>query len=137
LRVVIVDDSPDIRAGLRGIVEGLGAEVVGEADDGRSGIERACSLHPDILLLDVSMPGISGFDTARELRHTIPDLRIIFVSQHTTRMYADEALQIGASAYVLKRNAGSELATALDAAVSGHTFVSPGTAPPRSGRMSI
>ncbi len=137
LRVVIVDDSPEMRAGLRGIVEGLGAEVVGEADSGRSGIERTTSLHPELVLLDVSMPGMSGFEAARQLRHMLPELLIIIVSQHDTRIYAEEALDIGACGYVLKRNAGIDLGPALDAAVSGRTFVSAATASRVSGRMSM
>ena len=123
VKTLIIDDDADIRDGLRGIIESLGAEVVGEADNGRSGIERAQSLQPDLVLLDVSMPVMGGFPAARELRAMMPALAIIFVSQHNERVYAEEALRIGAG-YVLKRSASADLPEAIDAAISGRTFVS-------------
>ena len=124
-RVVIVDDSALIRAGLRMIVEAFGAEVIGEADNGRSGIEQAESLSPELILLDVSMPVMGGLAAARELRKLKPNLGIILISQYSDRVYAEEALEIGAGAYVLKRTANSELADAINAVMSGRTFVSP------------
>jgi DNA-binding NarL/FixJ family response regulator len=135
LRVIVVDDDPEIRAGLRGLIESLGALVVGEAENGRSGIEQARRLRPELILMDVTMPVMGGFAAARELRHIMPQLAIIFVSQHNDRIYAEEALSIGASAYVVKHNAGIDLPRAFDAVISGHTFVSPGAAPPTSGRI--
>lgn len=126
LRVVVVDDNPEIRAGLCGLLESLGVLIVGEAENGRSGIEQAKSLHPELILMDVAMPVMGGFAAARELRQLMPRLAIIFVSQYSERVYAEEALEIGASGYVLKRTAYTDLPNALDAAVSGRTFVSPG-----------
>ena len=124
-RLIIVDDDPAIRSGLRSILESAGADVAAEADSGQSGIEQAQHLSPDVILLDVSMPGMSGFATARELRKRIPALRIIFISQYCDSEYAEEALKIGASGYVLKEAAGRELTEAVDAALAGRTFVSP------------
>lgn len=123
--MVVVDDSPEIRAGLRGLLEALGVHIIGEAENGHAAIEKAELLHPELILLDVSMPVMGGFAAARVLRRSMPHLRIIFVSQHSDRAYAEEALALGASAYVLKRTASAELAKAVSAALSGSTFVSP------------
>lgn len=123
--IVVVDDNPAIRTGLRMLLEALGANVVGEADNGRSGIEQAESLGPKLILLDVSMPIMGGLAAARELHRLAPDLGIILISQYSDRAYAEEAFEVGARAYVLKGTAGTELGDAMDAVMSGRTFVSP------------
>lgn len=125
MKAIIVDDDEQIRSALRTVVEALGAEVVGEADNGRSAIERAKSLHPELILLDVSMPVMGGLDAARELRQIMPHVPIILISQYTDRAYAQEALKAGAGGYVIKRSAGKELAVAIQAVMSGETFISP------------
>lgn len=125
---MIVDDDAGIRAGLRCIMESLGATIVGEADNGRSGVELAESLDPEVVLLDVSMPVMGGLAAARELRIRMPALHIILISQHRDRAYAEEALQIGVEGYVLKRAAFNELPKALNAITAGRTFVSPSIA---------
>jgi DNA-binding NarL/FixJ family response regulator len=130
---MVVDDNPETRAGLCGLLEALGACIIGEAENGRSGVEQALLLNPELILLDVSMPVMGGFAAARELRHLMPRLLIIFVSHFSDRAYAEEALEIGASGYVLKRTAGCELEGALDAVIAGGTFVSPGAARQQSG----
>jgi DNA-binding NarL/FixJ family response regulator len=122
---IIIDDDAAIRYGLRKLVEALGGEVVGEADNGLQGIEQAESLHPELILLDVSMPVMGGFTTARKLRMLQPEVKIILISQYSEPAYAEEALQIGVQAYVLKRSAGRELESAVEAVRSGQTFVSP------------
>lgn len=124
-RLVIIDDNPAIRYGLRMLVESMGAQVLAEADSGQMGIEKAEQYHPDLVLLDVSMPGMGGFTTARKLREMQPEIGIILISQYSERVYAEEALQMGINAYVLKRNAGKDLEEALQAVRAGQTFVSP------------
>ena len=136
-RLIIVDDDPAIRNGLRALVEALGSEVVGEADNGRSGIEQAESLHPQLILLDVSMPIMGGFAAARELRKTMPELRIIFVSQFSDPAYAREAMDMGAAGYVVKQSAGTDLSDAVDAAMDGRTFVSHSAATRHTHRKAI
>ena len=123
-RLIIVDDDPLIRSGLRTLVEALGMEVIGEADNGQSGIERAESLRPELILLDVSMPVMGGFAAARELRKLLPELRIIFVSQYNDPAFAEEALRMGAAGYVVKQSATTDLSDAVVAAMAGRTFVS-------------
>jgi two-component system, NarL family, nitrate/nitrite response regulator NarL len=125
-RVVIVDDNALVRNGLRLLIEALGAKVIGEAENGRSGIQQAESLCPEVILLDVSMPIMGGIAAARELCKLKPSLGIILISQYSDRAYAEEALQIGAGAYVLKTAASTELGPAVDAVMSGRTFVSAG-----------
>ncbi len=78
-----------------------------------------------MILLDISMPEMGGFAAARELRALAPHLRIIFVSQYSDPAYAEEALEVGGSGYVVKGTAGTELAEAMDAVLAGGTFVSP------------
>jgi DNA-binding NarL/FixJ family response regulator len=129
VRVLIVDDDEAIRDGLRHIVENLGAEVIAEADDGRSGIESAKEYEPELILLDVSMPGMNGITAARQLLEIMPKVPIVLVSQHSNRVYAEEAMQIGVKAFVLKRSAVTELPAAIPAVMQGSTFISPTIVP--------
>jgi len=123
-RVLIVDDDALIRSKLRDIAERAGVDVVGEAENGRQGIDEVERLRPRIVLLDVSMPVMGGFAAARQLRESYPEVRIVFLSQYSQKIYAEEALKLGAAGYVLKSAVVSELAEALKAADSGGTFVS-------------
>lgn len=125
VRLIIVDDDPAIRMMLRSIAEALGANVLGEAENGRGGIEQAELLRPEMMLLDVSMPVMGGFPAARYLREHIPDLWIVLVSQYNQKAYADEALELGARGYILKSAVASELGIAMEAIMNGGTFVSP------------
>lgn len=125
LKLMIVDDDAAIRFGLRRLVEAMGAEVVAEVDSGRLAIEEVKKDGAELVLLDVSMPNMGGFTTARKLRELRPELKIILVSQYSDHVYAEEALQMGMNGYVLKRNAGRDLEDAFQAVQSGQTFVSP------------
>lgn len=124
-KVLIVDDEPAIRNGLKHILEAHGATIAGEADNGASGVEEARKRLPEIILLDVSMPIMDGFAAAREIRQHMPALHIIFISQHGDRIYAEEAFALGAAGYILKQFAGSDLPKAIQAVMSGQTFISP------------
>ncbi len=125
MRVLIVDDSPEIRSLLRSLVEGLECEVIGEAADGRDGVEAAGKLRPDLILLDVSMPVMGGFPAANLLSSQMPELPIIFVSQHAGRQYVEQAFQRGAKGYILKQAVLKELPAAVEAVREGHVFCSP------------
>ncbi len=100
-------------------------EIVGEAENGQQAIEAAEQLRPDILVMDVSMPGIDGFQAARLLRERTPELSIILASQHAQRAYADEALKLGIKGYVLKQAAATELRIAIREVLAGRLFRSP------------
>lgn len=121
--MLIADDHAQMRYVLRQMVEGW--EVVGEAENGQQAVAAAEKLLPDLILLDVSMPVMNGFEAARLLRKRLPDLQIIFISAHVDRAYADEAFQIGAQGYVVKRALATELAEALRAVQANQTFHSP------------
>jgi DNA-binding NarL/FixJ family response regulator len=125
IRLVIVDDDPTIREALRTLVSDLGAEILGEADNGRSAIEQAELHHPQVMLLDVSMPVMGGFPAAKYLLEHIPELLIIVISQYNGKVYAEEALRLGIKGYVVKAAAATELGPAMNAVMHGETFISP------------
>jgi DNA-binding NarL/FixJ family response regulator len=124
VRLIIADDDARIRNALRTLADELGAEVVAEADNGRSAIEQAERHGAQVILLDVSMPIMGGFPAARYLRDHLPSLRVILVSQYNQRVYAEEALEVGAKGYIVKSAAASELEPALQTVMEGGTFVS-------------
>ncbi|HWF48710.1 MAG TPA: response regulator transcription factor, partial [Bryobacteraceae bacterium] len=126
--VIIVDDNEPFRQCLRSITESWGAEVVAEAENGQIGVDTAERVQPDLVLLDVTMPVMSGFAAAKRLRERLPLVQIIFVSQHQDRLYAKKAFESGAHGYVLKTAAATDLAAALEAIISHRTFLSPSIA---------
>ena len=125
LQLLIVDDDGAIRSMLRYIIESNEHHVIGEAEDGRAGVDAAESLRPDLVLLDVSMPIMGGFPAARLLNAYMPGLPIIFVTQHSEQSYVDEAFRCGAKGYVIKQAAMSELPNAIRTVMTGHVFCSP------------
>jgi two-component system response regulator NreC len=126
LRILVVDDHAVVRAGLKlllGNEEGF--EVVGEAGTADEAILRARLLEPDVVLMDVVMPGRSGIDAARELRELLPETRIVILSMQDDPSYVREALQAGASGYVLKEGADTELVRAVREVAGGGRYVHP------------
>lgn len=125
IRVLVVDDHEVARRGIRSVLAGdPDLEVVAEVSDGEQAIQRVTDSHPDVVLLDITLPKMSGFDAARIIRRVSPRTRIIFVSQHDSVIFAKDALQIGASAYVVKSDAGRDLLPAIAAVQEGRVFVS-------------
>jgi DNA-binding NarL/FixJ family response regulator len=114
VKLLIVDDSSEIRAALRKIAEQEHHLVVGEAENGREALGVFQAAEPDMVLLDVSMPVMGGFATARELRRIAPELLIVFISQHADDDYVSEAFRLGAGGYLLKSAIGSELIQAIE-----------------------
>ncbi len=123
-RLLIADDDPLVRDMLRRTVEG-DSEIVGEASDGQEAVAAAERLRPDLVLLDISMPIMSGFEAARQIRERLPGLPIVFVSQHAETAYVDEAFDAGARGYVLKRALLSELREAVREVLAGRAYRSP------------
>jgi two-component system response regulator NreC len=124
--VLLADDHQLFRQGLRGLLETAGHEVVGEAADGREAIQLAQTLHPDIAVLDLSMPLLNGLDAARELKRVSPDTRTILLTMYTERSYVLRALRAGARGYVLKTQAAEDLIRAIREIRRGEVYLSPG-----------
>ena len=123
-RVIMADDHSLILAGLRKLVE-TDCDVVATVEDGRALIEAARRLSPDLVLLDISMPLLNGLDAARQLVKLVPAIKVIFLTMHASPTYATEAFQAGASGYLLKRSAASELQQAIRSVLSGQYYLTP------------
>ena len=123
-RILIADDHSMILAGLRKLVEAE-SDVVGTVEDGRALVEEAQKLRPDVILLDISMPLLNGLDAARQLTKLVPDSKLIFLTMHATPTYAMEAFKAGASGYLIKRSAASELKQAIQAVMRGQHYMTP------------
>jgi len=126
VRIVVADDHQIFRDGLRALlVARSDFEVVGEAQDGLEAIDLVTSLKPEILILDLAMPGLHGIEVARRLHESNPSTRIIVLSMHSDRRYVIEALRAGAVAYVLKEAGFSELIDVIREVRDGHLYLSP------------
>ena len=123
-RVIMADDHSLIMAGLRKLVE-ADCDVVATVEDGRALLEAAERINPDLILLDISMPLLNGLDAARQLSKIVPECKLIFLTMHANPSYATEAFQAGASGYLLKRSAASELPQAIRSALSGQYYLTP------------
>ena len=123
-RVLMADDHSLILAGLRKLVE-VDCDVVGMVEDGRALVEAAQKLRPDLILLDISMPLLNGLEAARQLRTLVPESKLIFLTMHASPTYATEAFQVGASGYLLKRSAASELSLAIRSVLQGQYYLTP------------
>jgi DNA-binding NarL/FixJ family response regulator len=123
-RVAIVDDHALFAGALMTLLE-PDCNVVGSYDDPQRFLLQAPELGPDVVILDVSMPSLSGLDVARELRRTVPKARIIFVTMNEDPQVAAEAFRLGAAGYLLKDSAPSELQTAIREVMNQHDYVTP------------
>ena len=126
-RLLLADDHAVVRRGLRAILEGEpDLEVVAEADDGAAAVELALQVDIDLAVLDVSMPRLTGVQAAERIIEQRPDVKVVVLSMHDNEQYFFEALRAGASGYVLKSAAGSDLVEACRAALRGEPFIYPG-----------
>lgn len=126
IRVIVADDHELLRAGLRAILRGVdGIEVVGEAGDGREALEVIAKAPPDVLLLDISMPGMNGLEAIGLVAEQFPAVRVVILSMHASEQYVGQALRAGAAGYLLKDSAPTELETAIRAVARGESYLSP------------
>jgi len=123
-RILLADDHALIIEGFKRILENR-YDLVGTAPDGRTLIESAKTLQPDVIILDVSMPLLNGIDAAAHLKKLCPTAKLIFVTMHADTEYVRSAFEAGASAYVLKRSAVDELEQAIRAVLAGHSYITP------------
>jgi DNA-binding NarL/FixJ family response regulator len=129
LRIIIGDDHKLFRQGLRKILEERPDwEIVAEAGDGREAVRHALAMHPDVVVLDISMPLLNGIEVTRQLVRRLPQTRILILSMHTEEAYVVQALQAGAHGYLLKDSAAKELIRAIDVVAGGKSFFSPAAA---------
>jgi DNA-binding NarL/FixJ family response regulator len=124
-RVLLADDHALVRAGIRALLSTIeGVEVIAEAGDGREALRLIKELRPDIALLDITMPDLSGLEVLKESKKDFPDLRVIILTVHEAGEYAMEALRAGAAGYLPKSAAANELQVAIKIVSRGETYVS-------------
>ena len=123
-RVILADDHTLLVDGLRSLLEPQ-CELVDTVGDGRALVEAAQRLHPDIILLDISMPLLNGLEAAHQLTALVPKSKLIFLTMHADRSYLREAFRAGAAGYLLKRSAASELGHAIAEVMRGRRYVTP------------
>ena len=125
-KVLLVDDHVVVRQGLKALfADEPDIEVVGEASIGREALECLSDLEPDVVLMDISMPGLNGIEATRQIQQHHPETKVVVLSMHANEEYVFQVLQAGASGYVLKQSDSMEVLTAIRAAVAGGSFLSP------------
>jgi DNA-binding NarL/FixJ family response regulator len=123
-RVLLADDHKIVLEGLEGLL-GDEFEIVGSVEDGRALVDQAATLHPDVIVADISMPQLNGIEAARQIKKTDKNIKIVFLTMHPDASYAANAFDAGASGFVLKHSASSELVIAIHEAMKGRTYVTP------------
>ncbi|NTW58169.1 MAG: response regulator transcription factor [Nitrospirae bacterium] len=123
-RVLLADDHKIVTEGLKSLLQPE-FELVGTIEDGRSLIAAAEKLRPDVIVADISMPLLNGIDSVRQIKKAHQEIKVVFLTMHPDVTYAVSAFEAGASGYVLKHSAPTELVTAIRSALNGKTFVTP------------
>lgn len=126
VKIILADDHRIMREGLRALLEKQpGMEVIAEAEDGRTTVDLAHDLKPDVVVIDISMPDLNGIDATRQIISASPRIKVIALSMHSDRKFVREMLAAGASGYLLKDSAFEELGAALAAVINNQTYLSP------------
>lgn len=137
-RIVLADEHILFRHGIKRIIDEMsGAEVVGEANDGLEAIELVKNLHPDLAILDISMPKLRGIEACREIRRLFPDVKILMLTMHKDREYLYQALSAGAQGYLLKEDSDEELFAAIGTIRTGAIYVTKALAGAFSSDVSV
>lgn len=126
MRVVLADDHQLVRAGLRALLQSLDdVEVLAEASDGHEALALVDRLRPDVLLLDITLPGLNGLEVAQRIPRISPSTRVLILSMHAAPEYVTQALRAGVAGYLIKDSAVDELRVALDSLRAGRPYLSP------------
>jgi two-component system response regulator NreC len=129
IHVLIVDDHPIVRSGLRSLLTAESdIDVVGEATDGKEGMEKTEALRPHVVLMDISMPNVDGLNATRQIKSQFPEVQILVLSMHRSDEYFFEMLRAGASGYILKSARTSDLLEAIRVVSRGEVFLYPAMA---------
>ena len=129
IRILLADDHTVLRSGLRALLSAQAdLEVAGEAADGGEALRLAQTIKPDVVVMDIGMPGVSGIDATARIRRELPATKVLILSMHDDQGYLRQALRAGASGYVLKKAADTELLAAIRAAARGEVFLDPSLA---------
>jgi DNA-binding NarL/FixJ family response regulator len=129
LRVLVADDHPVVRGGLRKILEAeAGAEIVGEAGDGRQAVRLAVDLRPDVAVIDIGMPLLNGIETTRQIVRHAPQVKVLILSMQSSEAFIIQALRAGAKGYLLKDSIDVDLVRGIRAVSQGKSFFSPSVA---------
>ena len=129
LRILLGDDHTLVRQGIRKILETRADwSVVAEAGDGREAVRKTLQLEPDVAILDIGMPLLNGIEATRQITRKSPGVHVLIVSMHSDEAYITQALQAGATGYLLKDSADSDLIRAVDDVAAGRSFLSPAVA---------
>jgi two-component system, NarL family, response regulator NreC len=124
-KIVIAEDHNILRAGLKALLTSNPEfEVIGEADNGREAIRRVIDLKPDLVIMDLSMPGLNGMDAIREIKERMPDVKTLVLTVHNEEEYVLASLKAGANGYVLKDASHTELMVAAERVLNGKTYLS-------------
>ncbi len=129
LRILLVDDHAVVREGMKSLITAQpDLEVVGEADNGRVALELATELHPDVIVMDMSMPELNGALATQQITRAFPQIKVLALSVHEDKSYLQQFLEAGAKGYVLKRAATEELIRAIRSVAMGGTYLDPNVA---------
>jgi DNA-binding NarL/FixJ family response regulator len=129
MKVLVVDDHEVVRQGIKMVLEtDPELEVVGEAASGEDAIERVRDLHPNVVVMDIGMPGLSGFEATRRIRQSNPDVQVLALTVHDSEAYVFQMLQAGATGYIVKRAPAVEVIQAVKRAYRGEAVLHPSVA---------
>ena len=123
-RVLLADDHTFVLEGFKKLLEEH-CELVGAVEDGRALVDAVVDLQPQVVIMDISMPRLNGIEAAKKLKKLLPEVKLIFVTMHAETVYVNEAFRAGASGYLLKQSAATELAQAVQAVLNGNFYVTP------------
>lgn len=128
-RILLADDHRLLRAGIRALLEKFpGVTIVSEVDNGREALSHISTTHPDLILMDIAMPGLNGLDALARITTEHPRTRVVILTMHANEEYVLKAMRSGAAGYLLKNSKPAELQLALETVVGGETYISPAIA---------